>query len=146
MRWELNRISYRFDRFDVERAWFDICCSYRQELILAPLTRGSTVPYRRLCEFFGAKVTASEMIFARQMLKDSPREKARLRLTPEVVLYSYGYPNEFYMSFRCMSIKLKSHMLSEWKIALNRLVHCRTFFSPSIFVLPHIGLTRKLND
>ncbi len=47
--------------------------------ILAPLTRGGNVPFRRLCADFGAEVTMSEMSFARFLLKGDPLEKARLR-------------------------------------------------------------------
>ena len=37
----------------------------QNELILAPLTRGGNVPFRRLCAEFGANVTMSEMAYAR---------------------------------------------------------------------------------
>lgn len=47
--------------------------------ILAPLTRGGNVPFRRLCADFGAEATMSEMSFARFLLKGDPLEKARLR-------------------------------------------------------------------
>ena len=47
--------------------------------ILAPLTRGGNVPFRRLCADFGAEVTMSEMCFARMLLKGEPVEKSRLR-------------------------------------------------------------------
>lgn len=47
--------------------------------ILAPLTRGGNVPFRRLCAAFGAEVTMSEMSFARMLLKGDVVEKARLR-------------------------------------------------------------------
>ena len=49
------------------------------ELILAPLTKGGNLPFRRLCADFGARVTVSEMAFARFLLKGNPVEKARLR-------------------------------------------------------------------
>ena len=38
----------------------------RGQLILAPLTRGNHLPFRRLCADFGADVLLSEMAFARQ--------------------------------------------------------------------------------
>ncbi len=47
--------------------------------ILAPLTRGGNVPFRRLCADFGAEVTMSEMSFARMLLRGDNVEKARLR-------------------------------------------------------------------
>lgn len=39
------------------------------KLVLAPLTRGGNLPFRRLCCDFGCEVTMSEMAFARQLLK-----------------------------------------------------------------------------
>lgn len=39
----------------------------RGKLILAPLTRGGNLPFRRLCADFGAEVLVSEMVFARQV-------------------------------------------------------------------------------
>ena len=47
--------------------------------ILAPLTRGGNVPFRRLCVDFGAEATMSEMCFARMLLKGEPVERSRLR-------------------------------------------------------------------
>lgn len=52
----------------------------RGKLILAPLTRGNHLPFRRLCADFGAEVTYSEMAYARQLTKGRDRkEKAILR-------------------------------------------------------------------
>ena len=53
-------------------------------LLLAPLTRGGTVPFRRLCYDFGARITLSEMVYSRQLLKGDRLEQARLRRAPEV--------------------------------------------------------------
>jgi tRNA-dihydrouridine synthase 3 len=39
------------------------------QLILAPLTRGTHPPFRRLCHSFGCQVTMSEMAYARQLTK-----------------------------------------------------------------------------
>ena len=47
--------------------------------ILAPLTRGGNVPFRRLCVDFGAEATMSEMCFARMLLKGEAVERSRLR-------------------------------------------------------------------
>ncbi|GMH87030.1 hypothetical protein TrVE_jg13491 [Triparma verrucosa] len=48
-------------------------------MILAPLTRGGNLPFRRLCCDFGCKVSMGEMIFARYLLQNDPVERARLR-------------------------------------------------------------------
>ena len=47
--------------------------------ILAPLTKGGNLPFRRLCVDFGAKVTMSEMAYSRQVTKRSKSELALLR-------------------------------------------------------------------
>lgn len=58
----------------------DLASSLRGNLILAPLTRGNNLPFRRLCaEDFGCGVTMSEMIFARNLIKGEPRENALIR-------------------------------------------------------------------
>eukprot|EP00967_Tisochrysis_lutea_P015746 scaffold17762_cov32-Tisochrysis_lutea.AAC.2 len=49
------------------------------QMILAPLTRGGNLPFRRLCADFGMKVGMGEMVFARNLLAGDPRERARLR-------------------------------------------------------------------
>ena len=41
----------------------------RGQLILAPLTKGGNLPFRRLCVDFGAQATMSEMVFARKLIK-----------------------------------------------------------------------------
>ena len=43
--------------------------SLENQLILAPLTRGGNLPYRRLCADFQANFTMSEMAFARNLFK-----------------------------------------------------------------------------
>mmetsp|Transcript_25247 Transcript_25247/g.54370 ORF Transcript_25247/g.54370 Transcript_25247/m.54370 type:complete len:468 (+) Transcript_25247:2-1405(+) len=49
------------------------------KMILAPLTRGGNLPFRRLCADFGMETSVSEMIYARSLLKGSPVENARMR-------------------------------------------------------------------
>jgi len=49
------------------------------KMILAPLTRGGNLPFRRLCADFGMETSMSEMIYARSLLRGDKIEKARLR-------------------------------------------------------------------
>lgn len=49
------------------------------KLILAPLTKGGNVPFRRLCASFGADVTMSEMSYARNLVKGNVVERTHLR-------------------------------------------------------------------
>ena len=43
----------------------------RPQVVLAPLTRGGHLPFRRLCADFGADVLWGEMAFAREMLRSA---------------------------------------------------------------------------
>ena len=61
--------------------------SIKNELFLAPLTKGGNLPFRRLCVDFGCNVTVSEMVFARFLLRRNPVEKARLRRHPSEKLF-----------------------------------------------------------
>ena len=49
------------------------------KMILAPLTRGGNLPFRRLCADFGMETSVSEMIYARSLLRGDAVEQARLR-------------------------------------------------------------------
>lgn len=73
----------------------ELAAKLNGKLILAPLTRGGNLPFRRLCAEFGAEVTMSEMVFARQLLRGNPIEKTRLRRASNEQLYgasSYAIP------------------------------------------------------
>ena len=57
------------------------------KMILAPLTRGGNLPFRRLCVDYGMEVSFGEMVYARNLLKEAQRgrngpEQARLRRAP----------------------------------------------------------------
>lgn len=56
-----------------------LAAAWKGRVILAPLTRVGTLPFRRLCADFGATVTLSEMAFARPLAKGDRVERARLR-------------------------------------------------------------------
>jgi len=51
----------------------------QQQMILAPLTRGGNLPFRRLCADFGTNVSLSEMVYARFLCQGDRIEQARLR-------------------------------------------------------------------
>ncbi len=58
--------------------------NFRNQVLLAPLTKGGTLPFRRLCRDFGAQITCSEMIYAHQLVKKkNRREQALLRHHPD---------------------------------------------------------------
>ena len=48
-------------------------------ILLAPLTKGGNLPFRRLCLDFGAVITMSEMAFAGPIVKGNRKELALLR-------------------------------------------------------------------
>lgn len=55
----------------------------RDQAILAPLTKGGNLPFRRLCVGFGARVTMSEMAMARNIVRGQRSEFALLRKADE---------------------------------------------------------------
>src|ERR1051325_10217919 len=48
-------------------------------LVMAPMTKGSNLPYRRLCVELGARVTISEMTVARRLKQRRKSEFALIR-------------------------------------------------------------------
>lgn len=55
-----------------------LASSFRDAMILAPLTRGGNLPFRRWCAEYGMTVSVGEMVFARALLKGDRIEKTRL--------------------------------------------------------------------
>ena len=53
--------------------------NFKNSVLLAPLTKGGNLPFRRLCADFGAEITVSEMAYARFIVKGENRERALLR-------------------------------------------------------------------
>jgi tRNA-dihydrouridine synthase 3 len=52
-------------------------------VVMAPMTKGSNLPYRRLCVELGARVTMSEMTVARRLKQKRRAEFALLRRAPD---------------------------------------------------------------
>jgi tRNA-dihydrouridine synthase 3 len=52
-------------------------------VIMAPMTKGSNLPYRRLCVELGAKVLVSEMVVARRLKQRRRGEFALIRRAPD---------------------------------------------------------------
>lgn len=51
----------------------------RGQVLLAPLTKGGNLPYRRLCVELGARITFSEMVVAHALVKGFRQEAVLLR-------------------------------------------------------------------
>ena len=51
----------------------------RDALVMAPMTKGSNLPYRQFCQEFGARVTMSEMAVARRLKQKRRGEFALIR-------------------------------------------------------------------
>jgi tRNA-dihydrouridine synthase 3 len=52
-------------------------------VVMAPMTKGSNLPYRRLCEELGARVVVSEMVVARRLKQRRRGEFALIRRAPD---------------------------------------------------------------
>ncbi len=52
-------------------------------VVVAPMTKGSNLPYRRLCVEFGARVLVSEMVVARRLRQRRRGEFALIRRAPD---------------------------------------------------------------
>jgi tRNA-dihydrouridine synthase 3 len=52
-------------------------------LVMAPMTKGSNLPYRQLCQELGARVTMSEMAVARRLKQKRRGEFALIRRGPD---------------------------------------------------------------
>jgi tRNA-dihydrouridine synthase 3 len=52
---------------------------FQNKIALAPMATGGNLPYRRLCRYFGAQLTCSEMVLAHKIVKGSKREEILLR-------------------------------------------------------------------
>lgn len=56
--------------------------SLQGALVMAPMTKGSNLPYRQLCQELGARVTMSEMAVARRLRQKRRGEFALIRRAP----------------------------------------------------------------
>jgi tRNA-dihydrouridine synthase 3 len=70
-----RRVSY--DR------WVSFLTSLNGSLVMAPMTKGSNLPYRRLCIELGAQVLLSEMVVARRLKQRRRGEFALIRRAPD---------------------------------------------------------------
>ena len=57
--------------------------SLRGTVVMAPMTKGSNLPYRQLCIELGARVLVSEMVVARRLKQRRRGEFALIRRAPE---------------------------------------------------------------
>jgi tRNA-dihydrouridine synthase 3 len=56
-------------------------------VVLAPMTKGGNLPYRRLCVELGAYVTVSEMVVARRLKQRRKSEFALIRKAPDELVF-----------------------------------------------------------
>ena len=61
----------------------DLRTTLQGALVMAPMTKGSNLPYRQLCQELGARVTMSEMTVARRLKQKRRSEFALIRRAPD---------------------------------------------------------------
>jgi len=81
------------------------------QMILAPLTRGGNLPYRRLCADLGCQISVSEMVYARSLIKGDAVERARLRRAP----------NE-----ECFGVQIATNNVEEGRKAMELITRAET--------------------
>src|SRR5262245_60980983 len=57
-------------------------------IVMAPMTKGSNLPYRRLCVELGARVLVSEMVLARRLKQRRQGEFALIRRAPDEPVFA----------------------------------------------------------
>jgi len=60
---------------------------FRGRLVMAPMTRGTDLPFRRLCAEWGARVCVGEMAYAHKIVKREGNERALLRRSPHEAIF-----------------------------------------------------------
>jgi tRNA-dihydrouridine synthase 3 len=64
-----------------------VASPFSGRIVLAPLTVGGNLPFRRLCTEMGAEVTVSEMVVVRKLVKGSTSEYALLKSHPDEAFF-----------------------------------------------------------
>ena len=65
----------------------DLRAALTGAIVMGPMTKGSNLPYRRLCLELGARVTTSEMTVARRLKQKHRSEFALIRRAPEEICF-----------------------------------------------------------
>ena len=61
----------------------DLKSLLKDAVVMAPMTMGSNLPYRRLCDEMGATITMGEMALARKLKQGRKQEQVLLKRSPE---------------------------------------------------------------